>query len=211
MLRSAYHLLQWQASRLSRRPAPLKRNRAFDALDTNSAQPNRHLSVERNPRPAAMAELVERIGWDGRMRRLRNRDYFGWRFRNPLSIYRFLFWEDSGLRGYLVLRASVYPNPEIAIVDWEAANGEARSELLRAAIRLGGFQSLAIWSSTLPEEARAVLESLGFRPTPAATGIGETRPTVLVKPVGDNPWTIGGRNLLELGDWDLRLSDSDAY
>jgi hypothetical protein len=158
-----------------------------------------------------MAELVERIGWDGRMRRLRDRDYFDWRFRNPLSIYRFLFWEDSGLQGYLVLRASVYVNPEIAIVDWEAANGEARRELLRAALRLGEFQSLDIWSSTLSEETRAILENLGFRPSSSVTGIAEYRPTVLVKPVGDNAWTVAGRNLLELRDWDLRLGDSDAY
>ena len=173
MLRSAYHLLQWQVSRVSRRPVLLKRNSAFDLLDTNGARPDRHLSVERNPRPLAMAGLVERIGWDGRMRRVRDCDYFAWRFRNPRSNYRFLFWEDGGLEGYLVLRASVSLSPNVFIVDWEAANAEARSELLRAAIRLGGFQSLAIWSSTLPEDARAVLESLGFGPTPAATGIGE--------------------------------------
>jgi len=215
ILRSAFHLLEWQVSRLSRRPVPLKRNNVFDALDANSAAPDstlrRHLSVENRPRPAAMAELVERIGWDGRMRRLRNRDYFDWRFRNPRFLYRFLFWEDSGLQGYLVLRASVYPNPEIAIVDWEAANAEARSELLRAALRLGKFQSLDIWSSTLSEEARAILENLGFRPPPSVTGISEYRPTVLVKPMGDNPWTVAGRNLLDLSNWDLRLSDSDAY
>ena len=72
-----------------------------------------------------MAELAERIGYDGRIRHVRDEQYFSWRFQNPLSEYRFLFWDNGRLDGYLVLYRKVYPpgNDELAyIVDWDAIN-----------------------------------------------------------------------------------------
>ena len=65
---------------------------------------SRPVTVSREPRPTEMAGLIAGLSWDGRMRHVRNADYLTWRFRNPLHEYRFLFWDDDALRGYLVLQ-----------------------------------------------------------------------------------------------------------
>jgi hypothetical protein len=39
---------------------------------------------------------------------VRDQRYLAWRFLNPRSLYRFLFWEASKLEGYLVLQAKRY-------------------------------------------------------------------------------------------------------
>jgi hypothetical protein len=55
------------------------------------------------PRPKAMAALIDRIGHDGRLRHVRDEQYFDWRFRDPLREYRFLYMGKDALDGYLVL------------------------------------------------------------------------------------------------------------
>jgi len=69
--------------------------RPFRALDRNGTrgglEASRHVSLEPAQRPKAMAALVERIGGDGRIRHVRDREYFAWRFRNLRSLYRLLF------------------------------------------------------------------------------------------------------------------------
>ena len=79
------------------------------------------IHFEDKPRIAEMSELVERIGSTGQIRQVRDHQYFEWRFQNPLSRYRFLFWVKPRMEGYLVLQeyTSPYGNDEIVnIVDW---------------------------------------------------------------------------------------------
>ncbi len=76
----------------------------FDRMSRLRA--NGSILLEREPRPDAMSELVVRLGHDGRIRHIRNREFFAWRFRNPLGIYRFLYLGDSQLDGYLVLKCA---------------------------------------------------------------------------------------------------------
>jgi GNAT superfamily N-acetyltransferase len=133
------------------------RKQPFYFLDNNRAQgcseAGRYVSVERAPRPEAMAELVERIGSDGRLRQVRDQEYFAWRFQNPLSRYRFLFWGDAVLEGYLVLRTSIR-GKRVSIVDWEATNMKVRTDLLQAVMQWGKFDKLALWTATLPTEVK---------------------------------------------------------
>jgi hypothetical protein len=194
-----------------------KKHPPFYFLDKNSVKRRvgRYVSVERTPRPEGMAELVERIGTDGRIRHLKDRHYFSWRFNNPLSSYRFLFWEGSRLEGYLVLQTKFDNSTlRVNIVDWEATNQQVQSDLLEAALRLGKFDSLGILTATLPDEVKALLERNGFRVLGEAKSKAQYRPTVLVRPVRDDmlnsDWTIEGCSLLDLSNWDLRMIYSDG-
>lgn len=209
--------------------SPAEKHDPFCSLDKNGAlrrgEAGTNVDIVRNPRPQAMAELVERIGNDGRIRHVRDQQYFEWRFQNPLSAYRFLYWQGARLEGYLVLRTSVYPHrfaEGISIVDWEAANLQVWADLLQAAVLWGNFNKLMIWSANLPAEAKSVLQSAGFELSGEAKSLGRSyragadRTGVLVRPVreemlAETDWVLGDRRLLNLGDWNLRMIYSDSF
>jgi hypothetical protein len=102
-----------------------------------------------------MAELVARRPWDGRIRHLRDAEYFAWRFRDPLHDYRFLYWDDGGLRGYPVLQRYVSDRADHGCVNIADV-------------------AAACWCS-------------GWVSPP------------------DQHWKLGGRDLLNIRDWDLRM------
>lgn len=62
--------------------------------------------VEAAPRADAMADVVARLGHDGRLRHVRDETYLRWRYRDPLHEYRFLVQGADRLRGYLVLSSA---------------------------------------------------------------------------------------------------------
>jgi hypothetical protein len=190
--------------------------RPFSRLDRNGARRrggvSRHISLADQPRAEAMAALVERIGHDGRLRHVRDRAYFDWRFANPLCEYRFLFWDDVQLEGYLVLQTPAWPAPtrrSCRIMDWEASHEEVRAALLQAAIVWGQFPELVSWSATLPEGARRALDENRFAPVDGPPqSLPRVQPSVLVRPTRDewlrDEWVVGTRRLLDLASWDLR-------
>jgi hypothetical protein len=161
-----------------------------------------------------MASLVTRLGSDGRIRHVRDETYFAWRYRNPLCRYRFLFWREADLEGYLVL--SCRPRMKVvSIVDQEATDVEVFSALLQAAVSLGTFDRLHIWTRSLSPPELARLDALGFKPHEQPPGITHFRRTVLVRPVDlqnhGSEWTLAGRRLLEPASWDLRMIYADDY
>jgi hypothetical protein len=170
------------------------------------------ISIEREPRPDAMAELVSHLGYDGRIRHVRDREFLAWRFRDPLSVYRFLYWGTSPMRGYLALkceRSGAHHPTRVRIVDLEGTSASVRAGLLDAAIDLGRFQELFAWAATLSDETRKyLLSTRGFKPAELdlrARGC----PCVLVKRVSTQPegsnWMLGNRRLTALADWDMRM------
>jgi hypothetical protein len=176
----------------------------FARLD---ARPGRGpIAVAREPRPYAMAELVDRVARRGGMRHVRDDTYFAWRFRNPLSIYRFLFWGSNSLEGYLILetprRAS---QTRVRIADWEASATEPRAELLRAAIDWGRFADLRIWSATLPAESSRMLAENGFVAMQEPSDSARYRHGLLVKALRHG----NADALPPLNGWDLRMAFSD--
>jgi GNAT superfamily N-acetyltransferase len=169
------------------------------------------LSVEREPRPDAMADLVSRLGHDGRIRHVRDRDFLAWRFRNPLSVYRFLYWGSSRLEGYLVLKCQhpTAPNPtRVRIVDLEGTSESVRSALLDAAIGLGRFRELFAWSATLSDETRNYLATRGFKSAELDLRVRGC-PCVLVRKVSSqtdgSKWMPDNHRLTNLKDWDMRM------
>jgi GNAT superfamily N-acetyltransferase len=166
--------------------------------------------VERSPRLDAMVGLVERLGHDGRIRYVRDCEYLAWRFQNPLGDYRFLYWEDTRLEGYLVLcsRASdLGAFDRVYIADLVASNMRVRSGLLAAAARWGRFPEFVTWTATLSEDELQDLRRQGFAPVDQedrARGC----PCILVRPLRDgssaSDWSLGDRRLLDMRNWDVR-------
>jgi hypothetical protein len=206
------HVMRWV-----RPKAEELRYRTFGALDRNHAAAGRardDLSLEATPRPAAMAALIRRLAWDGRIRHVRDEQYLTWRYASPRSRFRFLFAGGSDLDGYLALRALAFSGGDRAeIVDWEGTTLELRTRLLAAAIAWGEFSELSIWSGTLAPDVQVVLRDHGFKPRPhqpQPSDKGELPPTIFLRPVDRDrlkvrDWSIGARPLLDLANWDLRM------
>jgi hypothetical protein len=167
--------------------------------------------VETAPRPEAMAELVARLPYDGRIRHVRDARYLSWRYQNPMYEYRFLYREmEGGVGGYLALQAdrTARRPGRLWIVDWEAADEAVRRELLEAVLRCGGFAELAVWSSTVGPETLGTLQSRGFHPVDVER-TSRGYPCLLVRPIRRGPpleeRSAGGRPLLDRESWDLRM------
>src|SRR5262249_10682368 len=96
--------LVWRAATFAEGRMRARRERS-PRLEKNARQKPRALPdirLARDPEPEPMARLVARLGYDGRIRHVRDAEYFAWRFRNPLHEYRFLYAGGSDLDGYLV-------------------------------------------------------------------------------------------------------------
>jgi hypothetical protein len=180
--------------------------------------PRDRITLTDRPCPEEMAGLVDRLGSDGRLRHVRDTRYFTWRFQNPLARYRFvLLWERGALDGYLVLQTpATGQRRRVAILDWEATTLQGRAELLEATVAWGQFTDLRLWCGTLTPHDRDLLRSSGFRPASVTLEASAHESTVLVRALGRLPtdpggWTVGGRRLLDLGNWDIRMLYSDAF
>ncbi|HET6348719.1 MAG TPA: GNAT family N-acetyltransferase [Candidatus Krumholzibacteria bacterium] len=165
--------------------------------------------AERLVRADAMAELVARLPYDGRLRQIRDATYLAWRYRNPIREYRFLYFEREGrLDGYLALARWVEfqrPTLPFHIVDWEGVDETVRRELLLCALRVARISELGTWGASRDMD---MLHGAGFviaDPEQRARGL----PCVLLKKLrGDTApeaWTLGGASLLAPQRWDMRL------
>jgi len=218
---STYRLLRENINKICFRHSH-KQSPPFDAFDRNEVLRNSipNVAIEKAPRAAAMADLVERVGNYKCIRHLRDEQFYSWRFQNPLSQYRFLYWGDACLEGYLVLQVSGRINEGKAwanLVDWEVSRAQVWSDLFEAIASLGNFDSISIWSATLSKAIRSVLENFGFSFVDK-TGIitkDVKQPTILVKSryqeIPPSDWMLGNRHLLDLANWDLRMFYSDNY
>jgi hypothetical protein len=217
--RSAVRSLLWRArDRLRRMPVAGElasrlavrasgAHEPFRRLDRRPPRWAAPLSALHEPRSRDMAELVARLPHDGRIRHVRDERYFEWRFQNPTRTYRFLYWDEARLEGYLVLQAG-WRQGRVHVVDGEARDDAIRARLLRAAIEICGAPELVAWGATLGSEGRRLFEEEGFRPADVpvtATG----RPCVLVRPIREEDlggeWAVFGRRLLDRADWDFRM------
>jgi RimJ/RimL family protein N-acetyltransferase len=176
-----------------------------------------HISVGMSPKPDEMAELIEHIGYDGRLRQVRDQQFFNWRYKNPFSRYRFLFYKvGSNLKGYIIIRASAFPlDQDIRIVDLEAIDDTSRAELLKAAVDLCTYNTLVIWTDSLSGEGKSILINLGFAITTGGKSLETNHPNIFIydfcQELSDNPFHYCGIDLMDRKNWDLRAIYSDAY
>lgn len=168
------------------------------------------VAISAEPRPRAMAELIERLGLDRRLRAVRDRRYLTWRYANPLAEYRFLFAGGSELDGFAVLGTSRARtgagDGSVAVVDCEAVTDEVRHRLLAAAV-CADVDRLKAWPRPGTDD-EAGLAALGFeldRPTGRAMA-DVYRPTVLVRQLdGGVDGRLDGCPVAEAASWDPRM------
>jgi hypothetical protein len=169
-----------------------------------------------HPQPEAMANLAQQLAGDGRLRHDKSQRFFEWRFRNPRSTYRFVYHGGQRLEGYLVLQVPRQgETTQVNVVDWCAIDGSVLKDLIRRVIDIGQLPRFAIRSSGFPPEMQNILAELDFRPAQYKPGVRAYKPTVLVKPLGEErlngEWTLAGRPLLDIATWDVRMIDSDGF
>jgi hypothetical protein len=199
-------------------PQTVVEGTTFEKLDQSStkirSQLNQPIFVLQEPQPEAMAELVERVVDDGRIRQVRDNAFFQWRYKNPRSKYRFLYWGNvDKIDGYIVLRSRINERDgNVMIVDWETENLDIFKNLLNASIKLGQFRYLSTWSESLSHEKKKMLKERGFS---ISTYVGEEDrdnfpPIILVNKIADNNWKINNCNILDVSNWDLRPIYADG-
>jgi GNAT superfamily N-acetyltransferase len=197
--------------RLADRPWVLGGRDPFRKLDRAALR--KPVILSREPDLDAMVRVVERIEPDGRIRHVRDREYFAWRLRNPLMSYRYLYYVNgSRLDGYLILKP---PRPGgldragIRLADLEAITPAGREALLTVAIESARSAGFHAWGATLPADALDRLERLGFAPV-AASVRAHGCPCALQKTLVGGTGQLGGRRFAALSDWDLRMIDTMA-
>ena len=213
---------QWLRARTARVPLvrrlaprlvlPSERD-AFHHLD-RSRRRQRRITMTREPRSQEMAALVKRNGSDGRIRHVRDARYLDWKFRNPLANYRFFYYDEQSLDGYLVLHRTASDRGDracVSIADWEATNTQIRLALLDEALQRGAFADLEAWGATLPSSLHAELERRGFRAAEPGT-LKRPGHRILARCLDPSiaDWTLDGRSLLDMSQWDLRRLHSMA-
>ncbi|MEE9367711.1 MAG: GNAT family N-acetyltransferase [Pontiella sp.] len=183
---------------------------AFTEMDQNIRKQGNHLSLSKEPRPQQMQNLIQQLGSDGRLRQIRDQTYFAWRFGNPLYTYRFLFWGDDEIDGYLILQ-NVVGRRQVNIIDWEGRNSQIRAGLLDAAIRLGQFKTMTIWGATLSDSTIETLQKIGFSNENSGRDSFNRHGQFMLKQLASEPsdGTILGRNPLDKNSWDLRTVYSE--
>lgn len=176
----------------------------------------RGLVIENAPRAAAMAQLIERLGHDGRLRQCRDATYLAWRYANPGYAYSFLFSFGSGdtLDGYIVLsRLRRRPRSRSHIIDWEAATQAVAARLADALVRRCRWDEIAAWRLGLDGDKRRILAERGFEPQLRAGGMAGFSTSILVKTLTDDPnraASLGGRPVFDPRAWDYRPVYSDV-
>jgi hypothetical protein len=182
----------------------------FRGLDRTASRNRGPLTLSAAPRPQAMAALVASRPWDGRIRHVRDSAYFGWRFRHPFHEYRFLFWGEGELRGYLVLGRSTSQLDDtmrVRLVDWCAADPGVLQTLLTTALEWGRFSRFETWTAGLDDSTRALLEAAGCVPL-AQPGLRSQGKGLLLRTL-DGTWAaVGRQDPLRLDSWQLSLLDA---
>jgi hypothetical protein len=183
--------------------------RTFDRRSRSSRDTS--LTAGSEPRVEAMANLLRRLPYDGRIRHVRDEGYFAWRFRNPYSTYRFVYAGGKQLTGYLVLSA-VFGSPWLTILDWEATDASILDEMLRTALDWGSFKAAYARHATAREDQiRSLLDSGLAPPSNPPQHIKKILIKLLSEDTGPEDWQIHDRCLLAAENWDLRMLMSDPF
>lgn len=166
--------------------------------------------------PDEMASLVKKLTPNNKIILARDEKFFGWRYKNPLSSYLFVYWLDEELKGYLVAQTPLYNYHSMIdfnIVELEAVRSEIKIELLKTLISILGFRSITIWSNMLDEDCKKFLTSNGFCETSSGKSVVDYTPTVLIRTMNqpEDKTEFSGYNILDMNNWDLKMIYSDHY
>ncbi|MFD9026885.1 GNAT family N-acetyltransferase [Streptomyces parvulus] len=116
-----------------------------------------------------MPELAAGTGSRGRVRVVRDEEYFRWRSRNPLARYFHLVAEEQGTVGYLIAHRTAVdtddgPTPT-TIVECEALDDDVWRDLVEAAVGSLPGKVVTMWVRDLAPAREQSLAALGLSPT----------------------------------------------
>ncbi len=119
---------------------------------------DKHVAVSNHADVEAMSELAADVG---RHTSSRSSQYLRWRVRNPDRTYRFVYWKDFDLRGYMILAWKGRGLGRTMIVDHCSTDDTVFEDMLSAVarIRTGKIEMMA---STLPKRRLELARQLGF-------------------------------------------------
>ena len=152
-----------------------------------------------------------------RIRLLKDRNFFGWRFNNPIKRYIFYYFrKNNRITGYVVIGLS--PNFRRGyILDFAGVNGEPVEFLIKYMIQDRHFDILSIYDFCLDHGLRKTLKALGFKTSGLVRRL-EQKMTgelpVLIRPVRKgctkDDWLIEGLDIRKIENWQITEICSDA-
>lgn len=200
--------LLWRAADRIAEGEPAQR--AFERLDAQAAalplSCGSSLSFSAAPDADELAALVAGLpSIDGRWRLRRDRNYFSWRFANPLHAYRFLMLraDDGRLRGFATIQRglSAYADQRrVNIVDWAVREPADWSDIIAGTQRLARMADLVTWRNA-SAAIDAEIDACGFTPADAHQA-QRGLPCVLCRDLVSSP----SLPLPSLAQWDLRMA-----
>lgn len=206
-------LLARSLNRLRRKLSSPQPKIAFSEFDAWAKGLRGDLHVTDKPRCSEMSALVLHNYTGSTLRSVRDRDYYRWRFDNPLSEYRFVFHEDAGkLDGFLVLQQSIFGGLT-TIIDWETVSGEVWSKLIDTLVA-GNSEPINIASTNFTRDQAEQLLRAGFEPTDDPGAHDQPGPGVFLKILADGPDTAESREFhesLTSRKLKMRMICSDAF
>jgi len=168
------------------------------------------ISVENKPRPLEMSRLVADTLPIDKITLVRDESFFHWRYNNPLSKYRFFYWCDHEMKGYLVLQNHIYGVESIGsynLFELEATTPQIKIELLKAMISIMKDGAISVWKNMLDQDSYEYLVSKGFREESIRESINTPARHMLIRPIGKHNDKIEfqGLNLLDENNWDFKM------
>ena len=198
---------------LKRPPKPLQiREELRRSTDNLPAD----IEFDYDPKPREMARLISRLDAYDKIVLIRDEKYFRWRYKNPLSDYFFLYRRDSELRGYLVAQTPLFMPGSMSnfnVLELEGESPEIKRELMKALLSLLDYRSATIWSGMLDEGLRRYLMASGFKERSTAKSVAEFNEAVLISTTDrdNDKIEFRGLNLLDMDNWDFKMTYSDFY
>ncbi len=174
------------------------------------------LTVGESPKPVEMTALVNKLSPGNKITLSRDEEFFKWRYKNPLSEYVFLYWHDPYLKGYLVAQTPLHTDNSrnnYNVLELEGENPEIKIVLLSYLIKLMGSRTITVWSNTLESFCIDYLISKGFSTASPASNVSIDSPHVIIKATYNSKGKIDykGVDLLDINNWDLKMTYSDNY
>lgn len=186
----------------------------FQTFDKWAAETSGSIIGDSKPRIREMTGLASRQENDeSRIHLVRDAAYYGWRFGNPASAYRFIYcYRNECLEGYLILQAP-RRGGGTTIIDWAASANRIWADLVAASAKSIPKQ-LKITSTSFTTDQIQALESLGFDLQIEHDSPENPAPGMLLyssKTQTTHDSGLFGLPPFDASSWDIRIIASDAF
>jgi GNAT superfamily N-acetyltransferase len=119
-----------------------------------------NMQITSRPDLEGMSTLAESTA-RGTFRAVRSTEFFRWRFGDPDRVYRFVYWSDSRLRGYLVLAWDPRAPHRVQIDDHAAEDNDVLADMFDVLRQRDDVEYLMM-SATLTAEQHECARNAGF-------------------------------------------------